>query len=236
MTLTSSSNILCLEIDGNAFMSPTLVAEVNKVCDHVEDAGGSSAVMLHVKSMPNRVEDRYWPGDAGDIDVHLVSRWEQGLRRIERLAAVTIAAAQGVCGGVALEVLLASDYRLVSTDLCIRLLGPGGVWPGMAIHRLANQVGIARSRRLALFGEDVSAAWAAELGLADEIVDDVKARVSSLVGSLARSAGEDIAVRRRLLLEATAATFEDALGAHLAACDRVMRHLKATDAATDTTQ
>jgi isomerase DpgB len=37
------------------------------------------------------------------------------------------------------------------------------------------------------------------------------------------SAMSELAVRRRLLLEAPSATFEDALGAHLAACDRLMR-------------
>jgi isomerase DpgB len=240
MTPSFSCNIFCVEIDGNGFLSPALVTTVSRVCDRVEDASRSSIVLLHVKGTPNRIDDRCWPGDVCEIDIHLVNQWEQGLRRIERLAAVTIAAAEGVCGGVALEVLLTTDYRLVSTNLSIHLRGPSGeVWPSMALYRLANQVGVARSRQVALFGADVSAIQAAELGLVDEVVDDVKARATSFVESLAVGINADIAVRRRLLLEAAATTFENALGSHLAACDRLMRsiqRLKATNAGNAGTQ
>ena len=35
--------------------------------------------------------------------------------------------------------------------------------------------------------------------------------------------GRELAIRRRLLLDATTTSYEDALGAHLAACDRAVR-------------
>jgi isomerase DpgB len=35
--------------------------------------------------------------------------------------------------------------------------------------------------------------------------------------------GAELAIRRQLMLEAMTTTFEDALGTHLAACDRALR-------------
>ncbi|KOG89867.1 enoyl-CoA hydratase, partial [Streptomyces varsoviensis] len=35
--------------------------------------------------------------------------------------------------------------------------------------------------------------------------------------------GKDLAIRRQLLLDARTTSFEDALGPHLAACDRLLR-------------
>ena len=70
----------------------------------------------------------------------LVSKWERGLRRLERLDMTTVAMATGDCGGLALDALLATDYRVATSD--VRLLVPvagGATWPGMAIYRLAQQ-------------------------------------------------------------------------------------------------
>jgi len=44
--------------------------------------------------------------------------------------------------------------------------------------------------------------------------------------------GRELSIRRRLLLEAASTSFEDALGAHLAACDRALRRA-ATDPPSD---
>ena len=43
---------------------------------------------------------------------------------------------------------------------------------------------------------------------------------------LGRVAGAEHAIRRQLLLEAATTSYEDALGAHLAACDRELRRLR----------
>jgi isomerase DpgB len=121
---------------------------------------------------------------------------------------------------VALEALLATDYRVAGEGL--RLLVPAdrdGAWPGMAVYRLANQVGVAGARRSVLFGTPIAAAEALALRLVDEVVPDPAARLAELAGSL----GTRPAILRRLMLDATTTSFEDALGSHLAACDRVLR-------------
>jgi isomerase DpgB len=57
-------------------------------------------------------------------------------------------------------------------------------------------------------------------------------------GALARSgrvtgavAGAELAIRRQLLLDAPTVSFDDALGVHLAACDRAIRQAGAWSAA-----
>jgi isomerase DpgB len=94
----------------------------------------------------------------------------------------------------------------------------------MTLHRLANQLGVARARGLALFGGTLAAERALVVGVLDEISFDIAGSIAA-VAKAARDAGEDLAVRRRLLLDAPGTTFEEALGAHLAACDRSLRRL-----------
>ncbi|MCC3775015.1 enoyl-CoA hydratase/isomerase family protein [Streptomyces sp. UNOB3_S3] len=201
-------------------MSEALIAEVGALCDRVEaGTAANPAVVLRLTGGP--ATPRQWPGGTG---VHLVNKWERALRRLERLSAVTIAVADGRCTGPALEVLLSCDYRIGTPALRLALGTTGGEpWPGMALHRLANQLGVARARRLVLFGAEADAAEAARLGLVDEIADDAMGAAAART-TLARGLSTaELAVRRRLLFDATTTSFEDALGTHLAACDRTLR-------------
>ncbi len=209
-----------LELDSDRELTPTLVAEVNDFCDRVEDApaAGVAVVRLTGAAMPGA--ERAWPGAA---DVHLVSKWERALRRLERFGAASVAVAGGRCAGPALEVLFACDRRIALPDLRLEVpVTDEGVWPGMLWHRLVTQLGVGRARRL-LFRHELSAAEAAELGVVDEVTGDPDRAVAAVAAVVRGAAGRDLAVRRRLLLDAAATGFEEALGAHLAACDRTLR-------------
>jgi len=214
---------LQLELDGRALLCSNLVTQLTALCNHADDVPQPPVVTLLLRGGPGESGHQRWPG-AG-IDVHLVNQWEQVLRRIERLKGPTMAAASGVCGGIALEILLATDYRLATAQFRIILSGSHGeFWPGMAIYRLAQQVGLGRARKLVLFGGELSATQAREWGLVDEITEeDAASSVSRCAETLRGRMDPDIAVHRRLLLEAPALSFENALGMHLAACDRVIR-------------
>lgn len=211
-----------LAVDCGAPLTEHLVAAVTGVCDQVEDRDADAVVVLHVAdtSAPDYASTA-WPGDAG---VHLVNKWEGALRRLERLAAPIIAVAEGPCGGPAIEVLLAADYRIGTADASLRLPGrQGEVWPGMALHRLTTQIGVARARRLVLFGIELSAGEAEAAGLLDEVTVDVAEAVDAATKMADGLAGSELAIRRRLLLDASTTGFEEALGTHLAACDRMLR-------------
>ncbi|WP_344086145.1 enoyl-CoA-hydratase DpgB [Luedemannella helvata] len=210
--MSTEENVV--RVDGGRPLSAASVAAVVAACDRAED-GGPAVVRLIVSGVPAQP----WPAD---LDVALVNRWERALRRLERLPAATVAVAIGDCGGPALDALLATDYRVATTDARLVLPAAGGAaWPGMALYRLAQQAGVAGVRRAVLFGEPIDARRALQLRLVDELTDDLDAAVSETgPGS---DAGAELAIRRRLLLDATSMSFENALGVHLAACDRVLR-------------
>ncbi|QUQ65304.1 enoyl-CoA-hydratase DpgB [Kutzneria sp. CA-103260] len=210
-----------LRIDSAQPLSGSLVRAVNDLCDRAEDADRDLVLVLHVIGRHAITSDRSWPGEVG---IDLVSKWERALRRLERLNAVTIAVAERTCWGPTLNVLLAADYRIGAPDLRLSIAGgERELWPGMAVHRLANQIGVARSRQMVLFGVQVTAARAWEIGLLDDVTDDLAAAVSAAADLAGGLTGAELAIRRRLLLDAANSSFEDSLGAHLAACDRTLR-------------
>jgi isomerase DpgB len=198
-------------------LTPDLVADVEALADRAEDASTGAVAVIKVTG----AADRAWPGDVG---IHLVNKWERALRRLERVGVATVGVVTGECGGPAAEVLLSTDYRIATPDLTLRLPALGGqLWPGMVLHRLANQVGVAGVRQLALFGSAISADDAARLSLVDDVVEDVAKGLAVAGNLLGGAAGTELAIRRRLLLDAPTTSFEDALGTHLAACDRALR-------------
>jgi isomerase DpgB len=218
VTGVAGSGDLILRVDGSRALSAQSVAELAAVCDAAEDIGAHRFVIVRVSGVPGQ----QW---AGDLSVALVSKWERGLRRLERLPAVTIAVANADCGGIALDALLATDYRIMPA--WAKLVMPvvaGASWPGMALYRLARQAaGAAQVRRAALFGTPIDAVTAQAMGVIDEVADNVTFPIEKAMEVAAAAGGTELAIRRQLVLEAPTTTFEDALGIHLAACDRVLR-------------
>jgi isomerase DpgB len=216
---------LVLTVDGSQPLTAASVSAIAQICDAAEDSGSHSAVTVHVTGTPAE----NW---AADLTVALVSRWERALRRLERLPATTVAVAEGECGGPALEVLLATDYRIATSGTRLVVpVGAGTTWPGMAVFRLAHQSsGTGAIRRAVLFGTPIDAADALTLHLLDHLTDDVPGALAAAAGIIGSVSGPELAIRRRLLLEARTSEFEEALGAHLAACDRMLRRAEATAA------
>lgn len=207
-----------LGIDGRRPLSAETIAAVSAACDRAEDLAGHAKVIVRVSGLP----DGPW---ARGLTVALVNKWEQALRRLERLPAATVAVADGACGGAALDALLATDYRVLTRSA--RLVVPvddGATWPGMALFRLARHgASTAAIRRAVLFGTPIEAADALALQLVDEVVDDAEAAEAVARQRAGAVGGSELAIRRQLLLDASTTSFEEALGVHLAACDRVLR-------------
>jgi isomerase DpgB len=210
-----------IEVNSPAVLSTTLIDEINKVCDTVENAKKDVAVLLHLTGEPDGPAGEPWPHDLG---IHTVNKWERALRRLERVPAFTLAVVEGTCAGPALDLLLTTDHRIATPGSRLRtsLVG-GSTWPGMTVYRLANQLGVSRARRLALLGTEVSAGRAVEWGLLDAVAEDARDASRLVLNSLAGVTGTELAIRRQLLTEAMSTNFEDALGSHLAACDRALR-------------
>jgi isomerase DpgB len=205
-------------IDGTQPPSPTLIETVSAICDRVEDGSGTGCVVLHVSGA---LRGRW----ADNLTVGLMSKWEQCLRRLERLPAMTVAVATGDCGGPALDVLLATDYRIAGTDMRLEIpMHAGATWPGMALYRLSRHAsGAAAIREAVLFGTAVDARDAVGLHLVHHVTDDPAAELAAVQERAAALSGSELRIRRQLMFDASTTSFEDALGAHLAACDRALR-------------
>jgi isomerase DpgB len=197
-----------------------LTAELKAVCDAVEDSGETTTLSLWLDGLSHA---EGWP-QAGDLPQ--INRWERTLRRLERLPAVCVVVIDGICGGPSLDLLLTSDYRIATVGFRLLPQSLGGqLWPGMALHRLANQVGAVHTRRMLVRSEELTAHDALRTGLVDEVTDDARGRVEALTVLRSRLSGTEFAIRRGLLRDAPATRFDDALGSHLAACDREIRRL-----------
>lgn len=206
-----------LHIDGSAPFSAETVAAAVAVCDAAEDHDGPGVVLVHVSGAPD-------PAWTAAVDTPLVTKWERTLRRLERVPMITIAVAAGDCGGAALDALLVTDLRVArpGTRLLVSTDGTA-TWPGLALFRLVNQAGVARVRRAVAFGEPIGTDEAVGLSLLDQITDDPGSVLTELAPRVGAYSGSELAIRRQLMFDAATTGFEDALGAHLAACDRALR-------------
>jgi isomerase DpgB len=213
---------LILRVDGSRPLSADSIAGLGAVCDAAEDGAAPSSVLVQVSGVPS-------PDWADDLPVGLVSKWERGLRRLERVPAATIGVAEQDCGGPALDALLVTDYRIMSAGA--KLIVPvvaGTTWPGMALYRLARQAaGTAPARRAVMFGTPIGAAEARAIGVIDEVTGNVAVAIGKAMEVAAAARGTELAIRRQLMQEALTTSYEDALGVHLAACDRALRRLAA---------
>ncbi|WNF01036.1 enoyl-CoA hydratase/isomerase family protein [Streptomyces luomodiensis] len=213
---------LLAEIDGTQSLTG-LTDTVNATCDAVEDRSERAVVVLRFAATAS--DSRAWPGQ---VSIREVNRWERAVRRLERLPAMTIALAEGACGGPALDLLLATDFRIAARGLLLMLpVNDGHIWPGMALHRLVHQLGAGRARQIVLWGNDISLDTALDLGLIDQASDDLTEALHTATVLMGRISDPELAVRRQLVLESSTADYDDALGIHLAACDRELRRLSA---------
>jgi isomerase DpgB len=74
-----------------------------------------------------------------------------------------------------------------------------------------------------LLGVPVEAEQAVAAGLIDVVVDQPDDVLAETATRTAAVAGKELAIRRQLMLDAGERSFEEALGSHLAACDRALR-------------
>jgi isomerase DpgB len=210
-----------LRIDAAEPLSAGLIGDLTRICETLENSTKDSRLVVELSGPAAPTSAQLWPDETG---IHTVNKWEQALRRLERLPAVTVAVVQGWISGPALDVLLATDYRLSTPDSGFHtpLVGRAA-WPGMGLYRLANQLGANVARQLGLLGMRMSADRALDCGLVDEVTADPAGSARMVLDSIGGVSGRELSIRRQLLAEAQSTTYENAVGSHLAACDRALR-------------
>ncbi|MHB8597370.1 MAG: enoyl-CoA hydratase/isomerase family protein [Ktedonobacteraceae bacterium] len=98
--------------------------------------------------------------------------WERGVTALENLRAITIAAIHGYCLGGGLQVALACDLRIASTDAVLSIPAVReGVVAALGPMRLARLIGAAPAKQLCLLGRRFNATQGQAMHLIDEVVE-----------------------------------------------------------------
>ena len=96
---------------------------------------------------------------------------ERAFRGLEMLDAITVAALHGHCIGGGLQLAIACDIRVSTSDCHLGLPAVlEGLFPGMAPFRLPRLVGLGHARRLILSGEPIEPEEARRIGLVDYVL------------------------------------------------------------------
>lgn len=178
----------------NAFV-PAMVAELLDICDRVDADGSVGAVVVRAvgRSFCSGAH-RDTLAEAGKDPVHpehyqRLGQTYRAFVRVGELQAPTIAAVRGHAVGAGVNLMLATDLRIVAEEArIITGFARIGIHPGgghfTILSRLAGREAAAA---MSLFGEEIDGRRAAELGLAWEALpeDEVEPRAHELAQRIA---------------------------------------------------
>ncbi|MFL5659403.1 MAG: enoyl-CoA hydratase/isomerase family protein [Ktedonobacteraceae bacterium] len=106
----------------------------------------------------------------GHLTLEWFETWERGIIALANLNVISIAAIHGYCLGGGLQVALACDLRLASTDAILSIPAvKEGVVAALGPMRLARLIGAAPAKQLCLLGHR----FTAEEGFALRIINEV---------------------------------------------------------------
>ena len=112
---------------------------------------------------------------AGELGIAWFRSFDEAMRRLEQLHALTVAKMRGYAIGGGLQIALACDLRVAAPDTKVGLPAVmEALIPGMGTYRLPRFIGLGRARRLVLTGELIAAEEALRIGLLDWVVPEEK--------------------------------------------------------------
>ena len=123
----------------------------------------------------------------GSLTREWFATWEHGVTALANLEAITIAAIQGYCLGGGLQVAVACDLLVASTDAVLSIPAVReGVVAALGPMRLARLIGVSRTKYLCLLGHRFDAQEGLSMGLIHEVVapDKLEQRAMELAEEL----------------------------------------------------
>src|SRR3989475_1239606 len=138
----------------------------------------------------------------GDIAEPFYRHWIRALNRLEDMPKVAIAALHGYAIGGGLQLAVACDLRLATSDAVVGLgASRHGIIPDGSVLRLARLIGLARAKELSLLNDDVTAEEARAIGLVNWVCapDGVEAALGDIIEKVRQAAPTASAHAKRLL-------------------------------------
>jgi enoyl-CoA hydratase/carnithine racemase len=143
---------------------------------------------------------------------------ERAFRILEMLDAITIAAIHGYCLGGGVQLAVACDIRMCSSDAILGLPAVNeGLFPGLAPFRLPRLVGLGATARLVLSGETVEADEALRLGLVDYALpaEQFEPELQRIVERYLAAPRAAVVGSKRLMRQAYGGSWEEAYSSSL---------------------
>jgi enoyl-CoA hydratase/carnithine racemase len=154
----------------------------------------------------------------GETGIDWFRSFDEAMRRLEQLDALTVAKIRGYALGGGLQVALACDLRVATTDARFGLPAVlEALIPGMGTYRLPRFIGLGRARRLVLTGEMIAADEALAIGLIDWAVLEEKLNetVDSIIARVLKGSAAARRYSKRLVTGAFESGFDEAFTRYL---------------------
>ena len=206
------------------FSNMKMIQELTQICDYLEDESDCDIVVLKGQSdCFNKGLDFAEFQPQKTMDIHGFHKWEKICVRIERLPKVTIAVLQGDVIGGGFQLALCCDIRIAHPNTFFALPEVKmGFLPGMAVYRLAKQIGLGQAKRLILSGRTINGMAALEGKIVEIVTEDLEQSLAEEIAVLQPVNTVAVQLARRLLNESFEDSFEDAIGHFLAAQQRAI--------------
>jgi enoyl-CoA hydratase/carnithine racemase len=172
----------------------------------------------------------------GELRIDWFRSFDEAMRRLERLDALTVARIRGYAIGGGLQIALACDLRIGAPDTRVGLPAVmEALIPGMGTYRLPRFIGLGRARRMVLTGELIGAEEALRIGLLDWLVpeEQLDETVEAVIAGVLNGSPTAQAYSKKLVTSAFESTFDEAFETYLDFQERSLRsddHARAMEA------
>ncbi|HYL39585.1 MAG TPA: enoyl-CoA hydratase/isomerase family protein [Bryobacteraceae bacterium] len=154
----------------------------------------------------------------GEIQIDWFRSFDEAMRRLEQLDALTVAKIRGYAIGGGLQIALACDLRVAAPDAKVGLPAVmEALIPGMGTYRLPRFIGLGRARRMVLTGELIGPEEALRIGLLDWVAPEEKLNetVESVIAGALKGSSIAQAFSKKLVTAAFESDFDAAFEKYL---------------------
>ncbi|MBI2217462.1 MAG: enoyl-CoA hydratase/isomerase family protein [Candidatus Rokubacteria bacterium] len=175
------------------------------LADHAESAAANRDVVVVVVRGAGRAFCSGMDRTAlasGTVDEPFFRHWIRALNGLEDMPKIAVAVLHGHSIGGGLQLALACDLRIATTDAVIGLGATRhGLIPDGAVLRLARVIGLGRAKELALLNDDVTPDEARAMGLVNWVTEpaDLDRAIEAVIEK-ARGASPTAAAHTKRLL------------------------------------
>ena len=152
-------------------MNNACIHQINRVAMALKEDSDARVVIIRGegRAFSTGIDLKELAADRIEMDYH--HRWEQALRLFETMEKLVIVGMHGYCLGGALQLALAADIRVSTTECQIGLPAiKESLIPGLATLRLPRYIGWGRAKKMILGGQNIDGREALRIGLVDHIV------------------------------------------------------------------